>query len=88
MMWLIPMIAGVALVLGGVAMLLQARALKKSHPPQAPNGALDGSLPERGVFGVPYQRRDRVHSLRQRAVGTIAVAGVVTLVSAWHVLGH
>lgn len=40
-------------------MFLYARTLRKTLPPKAPDGAMDGTLPDRGVFGAPYQRRDR-----------------------------
>lgn len=88
MTWVITMIVGLVLVLGGVAILLHARTLRRSLPPRAPEGTLDGTLPDHGIFGVPYQRRDRASYLTQRAVGAIAVAGVIVLVSGWHLLGH
>lgn len=87
-MWLDPLLGGLLLVLGGIGMLLRARALAKTLPPKAPDGTMDGTLPDRGAFGLPYQRRDRVGSLRRSAFGVIAAAGAITLVSAWHLLGH
>lgn len=86
MPWLIPLIGGAILVVGGIAMLLHARAIKRSDLPPSPDGALDGTLPGRGIFGLPYDPRARAVTLRIGAVRVIVVAGAVTLVSAWHLL--
>jgi energy-converting hydrogenase Eha subunit C len=37
-MWWIPLIIGVVLVIGGVAMLLHAQSLNKTLPPKGPDG--------------------------------------------------